>query len=259
MASTSFQQGFCQDGIRVSSHLNPAEQERDNEDQVSQLWLKSQRAIRASDYATAEMQLTELLKMKPDFSLAYYYRGRVRFQSADIAGSVKDFDQHVKLSPNFKSRQWERGISLYYADQFKQGAQQFEVYQTYHDNDVENSAWRFLCVARHKGTAAARKNLLPIKNDTRVPMMQIYQMFQGKLKPSDVLKAAEELSSEKNKTSARFYANLYVGLLLEVEGKTKESLKHIEAAKKFKIEHYMWDVANIHLQLRTQKKPESDK
>ena len=35
-----------------------------------------------------------------------------------------------------------------YAGEFAKGAKQFVDYQTFHSQDVENSAWRYLCVAR---------------------------------------------------------------------------------------------------------------
>ena len=109
---------------------------------------------------------------------------------------------------------------MYYARQFKKGAEQFELYQTYHDNDVENSAWRFLCTAKSRGIEEARKNLLPIRNDTRVPMMQIYEMLKGELSPEKVLDAAlSESRSETEKNSALFYANLYVGPAERSRGK----------------------------------------
>lgn len=98
---------------------------------------------------------------------------------------------------------------------------------------------------------AARKNLLPIRNDRRIPMMQIYEMYKGQLTPEKVLQAAEELpANESQKNSAKFYAHLYVGLLYEVEGKAAKAQEHVKIARKHKIGHYMWDVANIHGKLR---------
>ena len=45
-------------------------------------------------------------------------------------------------------------------------------------------------MARTVGTAAASKAILKIGDDRRVPMRQIYDLYAGKLKPEDVLKAA---------------------------------------------------------------------
>ncbi|MEC9093754.1 MAG: tetratricopeptide repeat protein [Planctomycetota bacterium] len=229
--------------------------QQDDSQEIDRLWQETQKAIQKSDHFTAEKQLSAILDKQPETSQAYYYRGRVRFQAGKIQASVADFDRHVKLSPQLKSRQWERGISLYYANQFEQGAQQFEIYQTYHDNDVENSAWRFLCVARSKNVEAARQNLLPIANDRRIPMMQIYEMYQGRLSPEKVIQAAEKLpANASQRNSAKFYAHLYIGLLYEVQGKKEESFKQIKLAREHKIGHYMWDVANVHQKLRVNPK-----
>lgn len=221
------------------------------DDAAEELWSEYRSAMIRDKLGSAERVLTKIIEADEKNSTAYYLRGRLRFQLAKPNESVSDFDQHVKLSPKLEARQWERGISMYYAGKFKEGAAQFKLYQTYHDNDVENSAWRFLCVAKSKSIAEARKNLLPIKNDTRVPMMEIYKMLKGELSTEEVLKAAaSKASSESEKNSALFYANLYVGLLKEVEGDADESLKFILEAKKHKISHYMWDVANVHAALR---------
>lgn len=239
--------------LSLSCSLATVEQERaaEKEKRILELWEAAQLNVRLNELEKAEKRFTELLKLNPDHSLALYYRGRVRFQLGKVQGSIEDFDRHVELSPDAKARQWERGISLYYAGKFAEGAEQFKIYQTYHDQDVENSAWRFLCLARAEDIATARENLLPIQSDPRVPMMQIYQMYQGKMSPRQVLKAAEELADDDfEKESARFYANLYVGLLYEVEGQEDLAIKHLKAAREHRINHYMWNVADVHLKLR---------
>ena len=86
----------------------------DDSEKINELWSSAQKAINSEDYKKAESNLTGILKLDPKISTAYYYRGRVRFQAGDVNGSIEDFDKHVELSPKLKSRQWERGISLYY-------------------------------------------------------------------------------------------------------------------------------------------------
>src|SRR5438105_1745593 len=84
------------------------------------------------------------------------------------------------------------------------------------EDDVENAAWHFLCVARLSGLAKARASLLPITNDSRVPMMQIYALFAGKAKPDDVLAAAKAGTPTAAQLRRQlFYANLYLGLYYE--------------------------------------------
>lgn len=213
--------------------------------------------IRARKFDAAHQSLTAALAQDSENAVAYYVRGRVNFQRGKMKESVADFDRYVKLQPNAASRQWERGIALYYAKQFKAGAEQFELYQTFHDNDVENSVWRFLCMVPDVGVKEARAVILPIKNDRRVPMMKVFDMFRGMATVEDVLADVErDKPDEEVKTGRLFYAHLYIGLYLEATGKKAQAKKYIALAadEKLKahpgINSYMWDVARIHHQLR---------
>lgn len=186
---------------------------------------------------------------------AYYLRGREFFRLGEINKSVADFDKLIELRPALASRQWERGIALYFAGRFEDGAKQFELYQTFHDNDVENSVWKYMCVARKDGVEAARKTMLPIKNDPRVPMMDVYKMFRGEVTPDDVLAAAKADSPSPEVLAGRlFYAQLYIGLFHEAAGEKELAKKFIlQAADDHKntarVNRYMWDVARIHADL----------
>lgn len=209
-----------------------------------------QRATQAAQRGKSEQAvaiLSDLLAKDPKLADAWYLRGREHFRIGKVKESLADFDKLVQLKPDLASQQWERGISCYYAGEYEKGARQFELYQTYHDQDVENSTWRYLCVARTAGVEKARQTLLPIENDRRVPMMEVFALYQGKLKPEDVLKAAEAGEPNKEQLNIRlFYAHLYIGLWHEAAGKDELAEKHILEAEKHKIGHYMWDVAHVH-------------
>jgi lipoprotein NlpI len=213
------------------------------EDQLQQA---AQAAQRGKSEQAIEI-LTGLIAKDAKLSDAWYLRGREHFRAGKVKESLADFDKLVELKPDLASRQWERGISCYYAGEFEKGAKQFELYQTYHDQDVENSTWRYLCVARTAGVEKARQTLLPIDSDRRVPMMEIFSLYQGKTTPEEVLKAAEAGEPDKEQLNIRlFYAHLYIGLWHEAAGKDDLAKKHILEAEKHKIGHYMWDVAHVH-------------
>ena len=209
-----------------------------------------QQAARAAQRGATQQAidiLTSVIAKDPKQSDAWYLRGREHFKLGKIKESLADFDKLVELRPDLASRQWERGISCYYTGEYEKGARQFELYQTYHNQDVENSTWRYLCVARSEGLDKARQTLLPIENDRRVPMMEIYALYQGKLTPEDVLKAAQAGEPNKEMLNIRlFYAHLYIALWHEAAGKDDLAKKHIVEAEKHKIGHYMWDVAHVH-------------
>jgi lipoprotein NlpI len=208
-----------------------------------------------ANYSAALDAFDRAIRQDADLAIAYYWRGRTQFCLGKVKASVEDFDRYVKLNPKAESQQWERGIALYYAGEFERGAKQFELYQTFHDNDVENSVWSYLCVARTKGVAEAQKTMLPIENDRRVPMMEIYDLYRGKLKPEDVLAAVQAGSpNERELTSRQFYAHLYLGLWYEAAGKADLAARHVTESERHRIGHYMWDVAHVHNALRRDEK-----
>jgi lipoprotein NlpI len=222
---------------------------------VEMLQQQAREKISQRKFKEAAELLTQVLAKDKEQVSAYYVRGRANFQLGEIKQSVKDFDAYVKRRPQVESRQWERGIALYYAAEFKRGAQQFELYQTFHDNDVENSVWRFLCMARSEGVEKARRVILPIKNDPRVPMMQVFEMYRGTVKPAEVLKAVHADKPTGDVLKGRlFYAHLYLGLYHEAIGNKEEAEKYIRLAAQEslktnpRINTYMWDVARIHLE-----------
>jgi len=233
---------------------------------VDQLLQQATQFAERGEHERAIAKLSDAIQASPMTPLPWYLRGREHFRSGKIAESVADFDKFVQLQPQAANQQWERGISLYYAGEFDTGAKQFEDYQKFHDQDVENSVWRYLCVARASGGEKARSTLLPINNDPRVPMMEIYMLYQGQLKPDDVLAVASKDPSSLGAglptppsrellNQRLFYAHLYIGLWHEAAGEPEKAKEHILEAEKHKIGHYMWDVAHVHAErLRTANK-----
>lgn len=174
----------------------------------------------------------------------YNRRGEEEFRTAKIADSIKDFDKAIELEPRLAPHHWQRGISLYYAGRFKDCARQFEIHKTVNPEDVENAVWHYLCVVRDKDAETARKGLIEIRDDGRPAMMEVYAMFSGKSTPEKVIATAG------SNRSALFYAHLYVGLFLESQGDRKKALMHIRrAAIDYESNHYMGDVARVHLKL----------
>jgi lipoprotein NlpI len=184
----------------------------------------------------------------PKLAEAYQRRGGEHFKLGHIEQSIKDFDKFLELKPDQIPGHWQRGISYYYAGRFDEGRKQFEGYEKVDTNDVENAVWHFLCVARLSGVETARASLLKIGKDKRVPMMQVYELFAGRLKPEDVLSTARTGQPSAAELNQRlFYAHLYLGLYYEATGDEKQALVHItKAAEEHKTPgHYMWDVARV--------------
>ncbi|MFO0822312.1 MAG: tetratricopeptide repeat protein [Gemmataceae bacterium] len=203
----------------------------------------------------AAAAFTEVLKIDTKFATAYDRRGDAYLKSGKFKEAIADFDKFLEVNPKFRPDHWRRGIALYYAGQFKDGVEQFDLHRKVNPEDVENSAWHYLCNARANSPEKARKDLIPVSKDSRVPMAQVLELFAGKLKPQDVLDAAEKAKlKDEDLKEARFYANLYVALYYESEKDEKKAFEHMTTAvEKYKIGHYMWDVADAHLKLLKEK------
>ena len=166
------------------------------------------------------------------------------FRAGRIEQSLAGFDRVALLSPAEAPYLWQRGIAQYYAGKFRECRDMFISHRTVNPDDVENAVWHFLCVAKAESPEAARKQILPVGPDTRVPMREVYQMFQGRLTQAQVMKAAGA------DPSAQFFARLYVGLYLEATGDAAAGRTQIEIAaeERFaRVGGYMHDVARVHL------------
>ncbi len=202
-------------------------------------------------YQRAVQSYSKAIDLDSQLAEAYQGRGSAHFKLGKIKASIDDFDKYIELRPKRKVSHWQRGISYYYAGRYDDGSKQFEGYQTFDSNDVENAVWRFMCMVRSDGIKKARKAMLKIKGDTRIPMKQIYDLYLGKLKPDDVFEAAKAGKPSKDQLNRHlFYAHLYVGIYHDLLGNKKQALTHLQqATEKHRIGHYMWDVARVHRDL----------
>ena len=206
-------------------------------------------------HAAAIADFDKCLELDPAFADAWQRRGEEHFKLTEIDQSLNDFDKFLKLRPDERPGHWQRGISLYYAGKFKEGADQFKAGDKVFANDVENGVWHYLCNAHVLGSEKARQSLLKIGKDRRVPLMVIYDLFAGRAKPEDVLAAVREGDPPNPELKNRLlYAHLYLGLYYDATGDTKKALEHLEqAAEDQGIGRYMGDVARVHRQLLSKK------
>ena len=184
---------------------------------------------------------------------ALYAKGEAEFFEGQIEKSVRSWDLEIAASPLREPYHWQRGLALYYAGEFEKGVKQFELHQKVNRNDVENAAWHFLCVVRAGGGSVkkARKALIPIDDDLRVPMKEVHDLFAGKGTEQNVLDAASKDAVGPLLRNQLCYAHLYLGLYHEALGDVEKSRKHIKkSAVDFQMDHYMGKVAQLHHKLR---------
>lgn len=199
-------------------------------------------------------ELTAVLEKSPKEAELLSRRGGEYFKLGRFKESIADFDRQIAIDSKSAENHWRRGISLYYAERFEDGAKQFQLGEKVYGNDVENAFWHYLCLARRMSPAKARAKLLPIGSDSRYYMPKVYDLIAGRAKTEDLL-AAVEKNPVKDKREGFFYTHLYIGLNYEAERDASKSLEHIRLAhEKYAISHYMGDVARVHVETRSRSK-----
>ncbi len=171
------------------------------------------------------------------------------FSAGRLSESVSGFDEVATLVPSVAPQLWQRGIALYYVGRYQDCREMFEAHRTVNPNDVENAVWHFLCVARQESPVAALAALLPVGPDSRMPMTEIYRMFQNNLRPDDVMKVAQRAPS-RVRLRAVFYAHLYIGLYYEAIGSEAMAREHLVLAAEdtyARVGGYMHTVARVHV------------
>ncbi|NET00362.1 MAG: hypothetical protein F6K61_07225 [Sphaerospermopsis sp. SIO1G1] len=188
----------------------------------------------------------ETIIQQPHNPNVYVRRGMVYFQLGKIEESIQDFDTAETLDAQITPYLWQRGLSYYYAERFTEGAKQFEIDLTVNAQDVEETVWRYLCIARLSGVEEANNSLLTVKNDPRKIMRSVYDLFAGNCTNDDVLNVGKLAGLKGN-----FYSHLYLGLYYEAEGNFELAKEYIvKAADNYKIDDYMWYLAVVHKQVR---------
>ena len=211
------------------------------------LWIRGNALERLEKYSMAARDFDQLAQAEPREPGVLIALGGARFKAGDIEGSIEAFDAAARIDQSLAPQLWQRGISHYYAGKLDDCIAQFEVHRTVNPQDVENSVWHFLCVAARDGIEAARRALIPVDRDGRVPMAEVFALFAGEGTDAQVMRAAEGSSS----SSALFYAHLYLGLYHEASGNSELSGEHIDKAKAMKMPaNYMWQVARVHHEQR---------
>lgn len=209
-------------------------------------------ALHKNDVPSAKSIASEILRRDNVDVNTQMEVARILYACGEMKEAAKVYDQILESVPNLKPQLWQRGLALYYSERFKDAVDQFDSHQTYNSQDVENAVWHLLCKAKLSSIEEARKSMIQIKRDTRVPMKQVFDMFSGTGSPEEVLKAAGYNEEKTKRDSSIYHGLLYVGLFHEMNGDAKASSEAMVKALKHKpyMTGLMGHVAEGHLRAR---------
>ena len=209
-------------------------------------FFRGQLRVALRDHDRAVTDFDQCLKLDRQHIFGWQERGAAHFRLGRFKLAIRDWDEVIRLDPSREPHHWQRGIAYYYAGEFEKGRRQFTLHQTVNTADVENAVFHFICNARGHGMDRARKELIPISGDTRVPMAEIHRLYAGELTATEVLAAASR-GDEQTRRRNEFYAHYYLGLYFEATGDRDRTWEHVMAAeKRADVAGYMGDCARVH-------------
>lgn len=216
--------------------------------QTLQLLEEAGDALSDKDYALAASKATKAAASADDSASVLQRSAEILFLAGKAAESLPLFDRVVELVPQAAPQNWQRGIALCTVGKFEEGAKQFKSHHDVNPDDVENSAWYFLCVAKTQGLEAARKSVIPSRGDGRQPMMSVLEMLQDRIKPDRVIEAAKRNTSEPiARNRALFYAELYIGLYYDSLDDAELAKEYLQRCLAHDVNGYMADTARVYL------------
>lgn len=183
------------------------------------------------------------------------YSGMETFTSSESKAKVEEsvvlFDKAAAAGYPL-NRLWQRGLSLYYAERFTEGAKQFRDDVALNPNDTEESIWAMLCEARTLGFDEARRQMITIEGERRPYMRAVYDLFRGGEREAKSCSVLEKMTAGSG--ADEFYAALYLGLFAEAKGDTATARRRIQESVTTSYAKnsgdYMAGLARVHMAVR---------
>ena len=150
--------------------------------------------------------------------------GMAAFARGDVDKSIEIYDDMILNEPRRKPYLWQRGLSLYYAKRYQDGAEQFATDVAVNPNDTEEQIWHLLCLAQLEGGSLekARTMKLTVGRDRRPVMQAVQTLFLSGGEENE--KRLVEIANTGD-LGSRFYGKLYLSLYYESLGDAVEAEK----------------------------------
>ena len=173
----------------------------------------------------------------------YARQGMTAFEKGDVEESIKLFDAAEEADPRYATRLWQRGLSYYYADRFKDARKQFLMDVAENPNDTGGGRLALVGDGAHRGTGKARPQMIKMGRDPRRVMRTVEEAFRNG--DAESIGALEAIATDGG-AGDRFYASLYRGLLAEAAGQPKVSADWISRA----VDNREHPVGRLHVRAR---------
>ena len=160
-------------------------------------------------------------------------QGMAYFRSGDVQSSVTAFNKAIDVNPEIQQYLWQRGLSLYYNNQYDECSNQFKLDVKKNPKDTEEAVWALLCDVNKEnslsGTSRKQSNIIKLSGtDPRPVMKAVYDLYDGSLSFNSYQNILQQATTRGDtSTSTIFYLNLYLSLYTDV------MLRDLQASEKY--------------------------
>ena len=67
---------------------------------VEQYYNRGEKRLDSKDYYGAIQDFNQAIRIKPDYELAYFYRAWSKYESQEYSGAVRDYSRYIELNPD---------------------------------------------------------------------------------------------------------------------------------------------------------------
>lgn len=147
------------------------------------------------------------------------------FKEGSFQKSVKAFDSAISANRQITPYLWQRGLALYFNEQYKECAEQFRTDVAVNPQDTEEAIWNYVCM---KDAEEKDLSMIILSGTDRRPVLRTtLDVFTGR-------KDWQELSQVglTGGTPNYFYSRLYLSLYFYTHDDHDKAMNFIEEAMK---------------------------
>ena len=183
--------------------------------------------VEKGDFDHAIADYDQAIKLDPDYPNAYHNRGMIHLIRGDYDAAMADCNQAIKLNPDYALGYFVRGLVYFDEGNFAKAQADLKKSAELNPKKVVTALW--LYVAERRNHASTQLAQTAGQFDSKAWPAPVIRLFLGEASPDDTLKVAET-TGPTNKTTQICEADFYIGEYDLATGAKEQALRLLRLA-----------------------------